>query len=42
MIGRKDPRQPLDQHDPAVHQRKTVERFWDAPDYCNNFLFAKR
>ena len=27
--------------DVSVHQRRTTERFWDAPDYCNNFLFAK-
>jgi FkbM family methyltransferase len=24
--------------DPAVHQRRSAGRFWDAPDYCNNFV----
>jgi FkbM family methyltransferase len=26
--------------DPAIHQRQEGDRFWDAPDYCNNFLFV--
>jgi FkbM family methyltransferase len=30
---------PLGAFDPAVHQRRDGERFWDAPGYCNNFLF---
>ncbi|HSS43840.1 MAG TPA: FkbM family methyltransferase [Thermoanaerobaculia bacterium] len=30
---------PLDDFDPEVHQRRDGERFWDAPGYCNNFLF---
>lgn len=25
--------------DPAIHQKQQGERFWDAPDYCNNFIF---
>ncbi len=25
--------------DPAIHQRQQGERFWDSPDYCNNFVF---
>ena len=27
--------------DPAVHQRQEAGRFWDAPDYCNNFIMTK-
>ncbi len=30
---------PLSEFNPAVHQKQTGPRFWDAPDYCNNFLF---
>jgi FkbM family methyltransferase len=30
---------PLDEFDPRIHQRQSPGRFWDAPDYCNNFLF---
>ncbi len=30
---------PLNEFNPAVHQKQSSERFWDAPDYCNNFLF---
>jgi FkbM family methyltransferase len=33
---------PLKEFDPVVHQRSDSERFWDAPDYCNNFLFKSR
>jgi hypothetical protein len=32
---------PLDRFDPAVHQRRGPGRFWDAPGYCNNFLFKR-
>lgn len=32
---------PLARFDPAVHQRSDGARFWDAPDYCNNFLFRR-
>jgi len=28
--------------DPATHQKQTGDRFWDAPDYYNNFVFKKR
>ena len=31
---------PLAEFDPSRHQKKTGDRFWDAPDYCNNFLFT--
>lgn len=34
-------RLPLSRFDPATHQRRVGSRFWDAPDYCNNFLFRK-
>lgn len=27
--------------DPAVHQKQSAGRFWDAPDYCNNFVMRK-
>jgi len=30
---------PLSEFDPRHHQKQAGERFWDAPDYCNNFLF---
>ena len=33
---------PLHEFDPAVHQRQDSGRFWDAPDYCNNFFFKAR
>jgi len=33
---------PLREFDPAVHQKSDSERFWDALDYCNNFLFKPR
>ena len=29
---------PIEQFDPAVHQRQEGERFWDQPSYCNNFI----
>ena len=31
---------PVEQFDPAVHQARNSERFWDAPGYYNNFLFV--
>lgn len=31
--------QPVAEFDPAVHQRRAPGRFWEAPGYCNNFLF---
>jgi FkbM family methyltransferase len=34
--------QPLAEFDARLHQKPTGERFWDAPGYCNNFLFAPR
>ena len=30
---------PVEQFDPAVHQKQIGERFWDAKDYFNNFVF---
>ena len=32
---------PIDRFDPEVHQRKTAGKFWEAEDYCNNFLFRR-
>jgi FkbM family methyltransferase len=32
---------PLAEFDPATHQKQTGERFWDAKDYYNNFVFRK-
>jgi FkbM family methyltransferase len=29
---------PLGQFDPDVHQRREGKRYWDHPDYCNNFV----
>jgi hypothetical protein len=31
---------PLDRFVPDVHQKRDGGRFWDAPNYCNNFLFV--
>jgi FkbM family methyltransferase len=33
---------PLAEFNPVVHQRQDAGRFWDAPGYCNNFLFTPR
>jgi FkbM family methyltransferase len=33
---------PVAEFDPRVHQRNHGKRFWEAPDYCNNFLFVPR
>lgn len=30
---------PLEDFDPAAHQRREGERFWEAPGYVNNFVF---
>lgn len=30
---------PVAEFDPARHQAETGDRFWDAPGYCNNFVF---
>lgn len=32
---------PVEQFDSAVHQAGSPGRFWDAPDYCNNFVMRK-
>lgn len=31
---------PLEDFDPAVHQRQEGEWFWKQPGYCNNFIFT--
>jgi FkbM family methyltransferase len=31
---------PLAEFDPAVHQKQSGPRFWNAAGYCNNFVFA--
>ena len=31
---------PVAEFDPAIHQRRGTGRFWEAPGYCNNFLFT--
>jgi FkbM family methyltransferase len=33
---------PVSAFDPAIHQKQSDPRFWDHPDYCNNFLFKPR
>lgn len=30
---------PISQFDPARHQAADHPEFWNAPDYCNNFIF---
>jgi FkbM family methyltransferase len=30
---------PVEEFEPAIHQRRGPGRFWEAPGYCNNFLF---
>ena len=30
---------PASEFNPLLHQRQTGDRFWDAPDYLNNFIF---
>ncbi len=30
---------PVAEFDAAIHQRRAPGRFWEAPGYCNNFLF---
>lgn len=32
---------PISEFEATRHQRRTEGRFWDAKDYCNNFIFAK-
>jgi len=34
--------EPLAAFDPSVHQRRSPGRFWDDPDYCNNFVLQKK
>ena len=31
---------PMSEFDLQIHQKQAGARFWDAPDYCNNFLFT--
>lgn len=33
---------PVSEFNARIHQRMTGERFWDAQDYCNNFIFRKQ
>jgi FkbM family methyltransferase len=33
---------PISDFREEVHQRKTGNRFWDSPDYCNNFIMEKK
>ena len=30
---------PVERFDPGIHQKQIGERFWNAKDYCNNFVF---
>ena len=30
---------PIEEFDPAIHQRRGPGQFWEAPGYCNNFFF---
>ena len=32
---------PISEFDIEQHQKRQGERFWDAPDYCNNFIMKK-
>jgi FkbM family methyltransferase len=34
--------EPLGAFDPSVHQKRSAGRFWDSPDYCNNFVLKKK
>jgi FkbM family methyltransferase len=34
--------EPLAAFDPKIHQRRSSGRFWDDPDYCNNFVLRKK
>ena len=38
LIARKD-LLPISEFDPVIHQRQVGERYWDQPDYFNNFVF---
>jgi hypothetical protein len=31
---------PVSRFDPEIHQSNDGDRFWDAPNYFNNFLFT--
>lgn len=33
---------PLSEFRPELHQKTAVGRFWDRPDYCNNFVMRRR
>jgi len=33
---------PIQEFNPDLHQKSVGERFWEARDYCNNFVFRKR
>ena len=34
--------EPLAAFDPKIHQKRSAGRFWDDPDYCNNFVLRKK
>lgn len=34
-------RVPVSEFRAELHQRQDGERFWDAPDYCNNFILRR-
>jgi len=33
---------PLSRFRPEIHQERVGPRYWDHPDYCNNFLFRSK
>lgn len=32
---------PVSSFDPAIHQKQSGEDYWNAPDYCNNFIMTR-
>ena len=32
---------PISEFRPEIHQKASGDRFWDRPEYCNNFLFQR-
>lgn len=32
---------PVEEFRQEVHQKSSASKFWDAPDYFNNFLFCR-
>jgi len=33
---------PITSFNPDIHQRTDGDRFWDKPDYCNNFILKRK